>query len=134
LRNAVTMNETVRKRRCRILCIRAIKFGIIKRPDYCHCCYAKCRVDSHHESYDAPLDVQWLCRSCHKEADKAREARLGIIRKHTYHAVPQSTHDEANRLWATGRYSQVVIGKSLGIHNSTVSLIVRGLTRPYSYL
>lgn len=128
IKAAPTMDEKWRKRRCRELTVKAIRLGIIKRPDYCQCCYGRLTVDAHHDDYCDPLKIQWACRACHKRADKAREARLGIVRRsHPFRRIPQSTHREAWRLWTTGKYSQVAIGRMLGIHNSTVSKLVRGL-------
>lgn len=44
------------------------------------------------------------------------------------HYYCEKTHAKIMQLWQTGKYSQVTIGKKLGISNSTVSRIVRGLT------
>lgn len=51
---------------------RAIKKGIIQRPSNCDRCGRLCvsannrpQIEAHHEDYAKPLDVQWLCRSCH---------------------------------------------------------------------
>src|SRR5438128_1731738 len=43
----------------------AIAIGELERPDNCSNCGAETEVEAHHESYDAPLDVLWLCPSCH---------------------------------------------------------------------
>ena len=40
--------------------------------------------------------------------------------------LSQASHDLVERLWQTGRYSQVEIGKVLGINNSSVSKILSG--------
>ena len=42
----------------------AIKRGILKRKPCCICGYDK-KVLAHHETYDRPLMVFWLCRKCH---------------------------------------------------------------------
>lgn len=45
----------------------ALRYGAIKRPDACSQCAATgCVIDGHHADYDKPLDVEWLCRKCHK--------------------------------------------------------------------
>lgn len=46
---------------------RAIRDGKLVRPDYCTCCLKECKPDAHHEDYDYPFDIIWLCRSCHKK-------------------------------------------------------------------
>lgn len=42
----------------------------IIRPSVCTKCKRKCRIEGHHEDYSKPLEVIWLCRSCHFEVDK----------------------------------------------------------------
>jgi hypothetical protein len=44
---------------------RAIKAGKLVRPDHCEICNAKCKPVAHHADYTRPLDVVFLCPSCH---------------------------------------------------------------------
>lgn len=44
---------------------RALKRRELVRPARCEKCFAISRVDGHHDDYDKPLDVRWLCRGCH---------------------------------------------------------------------
>ncbi|HFO4232521.1 TPA: hypothetical protein ACHJ1X_001658 [Escherichia coli] len=44
----------------------AIMDGKILRPNKCDRCGKKCTPDGHHWNYAYPLNVIWLCRSCHK--------------------------------------------------------------------
>lgn len=45
---------------------RALKRGELIRPWRCEKCKTIGRVDGHHDDYDKPLEVRWLCRGCHK--------------------------------------------------------------------
>lgn len=36
------------------------------RPTTCEKCGCTCFPDAHHDDYSRPMDVRWLCRSCHK--------------------------------------------------------------------
>lgn len=45
---------------------RAIKRGLLVRPDRCEKCDVECKPDAHHEDYTRPLDVEWLCKPCHR--------------------------------------------------------------------
>jgi ribosomal protein S27AE len=47
---------------------RAIKNGKLLRQECCRCGNAK--TVAHHEDYDKPLDVVWLCEPCHKQRHK----------------------------------------------------------------
>lgn len=43
----------------------AINSGKIIRPSNCQKCGENIKVDGHHEDYNKPFEVTWLCRSCH---------------------------------------------------------------------
>lgn len=43
----------------------AIKEGVLVRPEECSSCLKSCKPEAHHEDYVRPLEVIWLCRSCH---------------------------------------------------------------------
>jgi hypothetical protein len=42
-----------------------VRRGAMERPDRCQQCGKVGRVDGHHDSYTAPGEVMWLCRSHH---------------------------------------------------------------------
>ena len=52
-------------RRAKTLVADAIRRGEIQRPKRCELCSKADRLHGHHEDYDKPLDVIWLCPSCH---------------------------------------------------------------------
>jgi len=46
---------------------KAVKTGVLKRPARCsECGRRNGRIVAHHENYERPLEVVWLCDSCHK--------------------------------------------------------------------
>lgn len=47
-----------------------VKAGNIARPYYCEECGLKSKIEGAHKDYSRPLDVRWLCRSCHVKWDK----------------------------------------------------------------
>lgn len=58
----------------------AVKRGQLIRPSVCQSCQSADLVQAHHEDYNKPLDIQWLCSACHRRADMARRMRHGIRR------------------------------------------------------
>jgi len=45
---------------------KAIRTGKIEKPRTCSKCGSPSRIEGHHERYDKPLEVLWLCRTCHR--------------------------------------------------------------------
>ena len=43
----------------------ALNSGILTRPHVCSKCFKECKTEAHHEDYLKPLEIIWLCRSCH---------------------------------------------------------------------
>lgn len=47
-----------------------VKIGYIQKPDKCSECAKEGKIHAHHEDYNKPLDVIWLCEACHGEKHK----------------------------------------------------------------
>ncbi len=59
--------------RARQILYDAVKCGKIVHPERCEKCgQNETLPGSHHEDYRYPLAAQWLCRSCHLEADRLK--------------------------------------------------------------
>ena len=58
------------KQKARILVARAVKFGRIKKSNICSICKKKRELHGHHDDYNKPLSVKWVCRICHIEIHK----------------------------------------------------------------
>lgn len=56
------------KVRARVAVWRALRSGSLVKPDRCARCgehLTANRIQGHHADYARPLDVEWLCQSCH---------------------------------------------------------------------
>ena len=47
----------------------ALRRGLAVKPATCQDCGSDERLQGHHDNYERPLDVKWLCEACHKELD-----------------------------------------------------------------
>ena len=61
-------NADVRRKTAHSLVMYAIKKGKLVREPCIRCGEKKSLA--HHEDYDKPLDVMWLCQPCHKQRHK----------------------------------------------------------------
>lgn len=62
----LTDNEKVIRKAARDYLNRLVKQGIVKRLN-CEVCGSDKNIEAHHEDYERPLDVKWLCRVHHDE-------------------------------------------------------------------
>lgn len=44
---------------------KALKAGMLVKPNRCESCPRFHRLEAHHDDYTQPLVVRWLCRRCH---------------------------------------------------------------------
>lgn len=44
----------------------AVRKGRMVRPSKCPVCGSSKEIQGHHVDYERPLDVEWLCRTCHR--------------------------------------------------------------------
>jgi hypothetical protein len=71
----------------------AIRRGVIKVPDYCAECGAKTKLDCHHQEYDDPIDVVFLCATCHDKRHGQRARKMVMV------SVPQATCNFCGHVW-----------------------------------
>ena|SRR3990167_4473149 len=45
----------------------AVMSGELKKPDKCQQCSSTKPIQAHHEDYSKPLEVLWMCVSCHSK-------------------------------------------------------------------
>ena len=55
------------KERARARIYKAISRGHMQRPTQCEKCLKDCKPEAHHDDYEKPFEVKWLCRICHRQ-------------------------------------------------------------------
>lgn len=69
--NYRSMAKHKEKQAARALLNYAIRKGLMTKPKICSHCFNKVeRIQGHHTDYTKPLEVVWLCKDCHADADK----------------------------------------------------------------
>lgn len=69
-RKTVRKCETIARNAQSLLRYHVLK-GNIKKPDTCEQCgLTGLKIEGAHKDYTRPLDVRWLCCSCHRKWDK----------------------------------------------------------------
>lgn len=79
LRSRLSMygKKPTRRNACRVV-EAALNAGVLEKPhncSICNCPDTEKRIEAHHFDYSRPLDVTWLCPSCHYMADRQRRLR-----------------------------------------------------------
>ena len=62
----------------------AIKKGTLTRPDKCVRCKNVCKPYAHHNDDANPLEVIWLCSTCHAQKHKELRHQTGVQFKQIY--------------------------------------------------
>ena len=55
----------------------AVRAGKLIRPEQCSECSSTHRIEAHHDDYNQPLNVRWLCSKCHKQWHRFNEPIYG---------------------------------------------------------
>lgn len=64
---------TQRQRKAQRAVQTALENGVLRKPDKCMRCSSEMGpIEAHHDDYSELISVIWLCRSCHRAADKLR--------------------------------------------------------------
>jgi hypothetical protein len=55
---------------------REIRLGALVRPKACSICGSKGKIRGHHEDYEYPLHVIWVCTMCHSKIHNRRPKQM----------------------------------------------------------
>lgn len=63
-----------KKRQAHIIVGNSIRSGALIRPNICSECERTQNIQAHHDDYNKPLEVRWLCSRCHIKWHKHNQA------------------------------------------------------------
>lgn len=66
------------KQNARKKVLRAVKSGRLVKPITCDVCKQEKELEAHHEDYNKPLEVDWLCKECHENIHHLNEGHESI--------------------------------------------------------
>lgn len=93
----------------------AVSTGALVRPSRCAECGQLCKTQGAHYDYRRPLDVRWLCASCHTRWDRAEPKGPAV--EWPYKGVNRESS-------ALGEQTQllrpIAVAAQLGVSGSTV--------------
>jgi hypothetical protein len=136
-KRGISEAEAEKRKRARILMSHAIRRGeLIREP--CEICGKK--ADGHHDNYDKPLEVRWLCPKHHRAAHGKRAGRATIkpARKDWIAELPPP-HDASypvkriRSLLLVGRPDQRRLARAIGISVSSLVGVLCG-AKTYSHV
>lgn len=63
----IWLEKNPEKRKAHQYVMWAIKLNVIQKPSECQHCGECKKIEAHHEDYEKPLQVLWLCKLCHEK-------------------------------------------------------------------
>lgn len=115
----------------------AIKDGVLIRPEICQRCGVspglasdgRPKIQAHHDDYDKPLKVEWICASCHRKETPFPDVfgAPNYGEKNGFSKLTNADVISAKRLREKGLSFQA-IGDRFGVGRHAVMRAVNGKT------
>ncbi len=74
----VTDEVAKEKQAARRVFHRALKAGTLVRPSVCSKCGSEKMIEGHHLDYARPLEIEWLCRKCHRGLGHTQDRQKAV--------------------------------------------------------
>lgn len=74
VRNKIYRKTNPKKYKAHGIVSRAIRSGKLIKGSSCESCSSLKKLNAHHDDYNQPLEVRWLCSVCHSAWHKHNEA------------------------------------------------------------
>jgi hypothetical protein len=75
----LTQEERMHRYEARYQATLAVRSGLVPKGDECAECGVEAKLVGHHDDYDDPLSLRWLCYPCHAVChSRQREVAAGV--------------------------------------------------------
>lgn len=111
---------------CRYLVAVAIRNGSLTSANRCESCGNTGRVQAHHHDYSRPLDVQWLCMTCHRALHHAAVCIVRVGARPPRYGIGERIHAARTK----AKLSLAQTWQASGVHWSALSAIENGHREP----
>lgn len=99
----------------------ALKTGKIINPGKCSMCGSNVKVSGHHNDYNKPLEIEWLCASCH----------IGI--RHGIHNYSREKIERNRKIYTAYKSNPdtdyALLGRAFGLTRQAVRTIIIRMTK-----
>ena len=104
---------------------RLVRLGKIQRPAKCSQCGKEGYIRAHHNDYDKPLEVVWLCGTCHSklECPTHKPQKRGHCNDGRGNRTKTERNQKIWALWENG-WRQIAIAKMYKMTESAVSMVI----------
>jgi len=115
-----------RKNIARRIVTKAIRSGELIRPSTCSSCKEEKKVAAHHIDYGKPLDVMWLCDSCHGMAHRKNHPLNPKNNKQTPNDLLWNKSDSVQVAFHIPMKNFIALKKLSEEEGISISKIIRG--------
>jgi len=99
-----------------------IRTGQLTRPSICEKCSKEGDIRAHHEDYDKPLEVTWLCGHCHTTLDTPNHKKWDRTGKRGNRPKTER-NQKIMEYWEKG-YRQIAIANMFKMKVSAVGMVI----------
>ena len=128
--------KLAQKEKAQLLVKYALTAGLLTRPEVCEDCGRHvASLHGHHENYENPLVINWLCQSCHSERHQGTSKNTGISPLMTAKQVAKLlgvTRIYVYQLIKAGKLEALKVGRRRLITDSSFK-VYRDLRRERGY-
>lgn len=130
VQSAIWRSRNPHKRKAHYLVQSAVRTRAMVKPMTCESCGTTANLEAHHEDYAKPLEVTWLCKSCHfnlhepKIITCKKAFEFGV--KHHGAKLTDADVIDIRAEFSLAGISKRGLGRKYGVSDKNIRLILEG--------